>query len=78
MTTFVVMKDIYNYHDYNAYGLVAKTISHVFVHSCKWHSHKIFDYYSHNGIHLLQLYIYNIIFTSILLYYKITNDVMKF
>jgi hypothetical protein len=26
MTTFVVIKDIYNYHDYNAYELVTKAI----------------------------------------------------
>jgi hypothetical protein len=30
MTTFVVVKDIYNYHDYSAYGLVTKAISYTF------------------------------------------------
>jgi hypothetical protein len=61
MITFVVINDIYDYHDYIVYRLVAKAISCIFGRSCKCHSHQIFDYYSHNGPYLLQLYIYNII-----------------
>jgi Na+/alanine symporter len=69
--TFVVVNDMYDYHDYNAYGLIAKAISH-----------PIFDYYSHNGPCLLRLYIYIyiylFIYTIILYNYKIMNDVMNF
>jgi hypothetical protein len=35
MTTFVVIKDIYNYHDYSAYGLITETISRIFGRSHK-------------------------------------------
>ncbi len=72
--TFVVVNDMYDYRDYNAYGLIAKAISHIFGHSRKWHSHPIFDYYSHNGPCLLQLYIYIEIFIFIKLYYIIINN----
>jgi hypothetical protein len=40
MTTFVVIKDIYNYHDYNAYRLVTKAINHIFGHNRKCHNHQ--------------------------------------
>jgi len=36
MTTFVVIKEIYNYHDYSAHKLVAKTIRHIFYHNSKF------------------------------------------
>jgi hypothetical protein len=39
MTTFVIVTDIYDYHDYSAYGLVTKAISRIFGHSHKCHSH---------------------------------------
>jgi hypothetical protein len=35
MITFVVLKDIYDYHDYSAYIIVAKAINRMFGHSCK-------------------------------------------
>jgi hypothetical protein len=55
MTTFVIIKDIYDYHDYSAIRLIAKVISHIFGRSHKCHSHWIFYYYNHNGPCLLRL-----------------------
>jgi translation initiation factor RLI1 len=36
MTTFVVIKEIYDYHDYSAHKLVAKIIRHIFYHNSKF------------------------------------------
>jgi len=49
MITFVVINNIYDYHAYSAYIFVAKVINCIFGHSCKCHSHQIFNYYSHNS-----------------------------
>jgi hypothetical protein len=57
MTIFVVIKGIYNYHDYSAYKFITKAISHFLVIvvnatviNC-----------SHNGMCLLRLFIFLII-----------------
>jgi hypothetical protein len=63
MITFVVVNDIYDYHDYSAYELVTKAINHIFGHSYKCHSH--------NGPYHLQLYIYIYIYIYISYYYII-------
>jgi hypothetical protein len=41
MITFVVVKDIHDIHDYNAYKFIIKAISHIFGHSYKCHNHRL-------------------------------------
>ncbi len=47
MITFVIIKDIYDYHDYNAYRLIAKAMNH--------NQNAIVISHSHNGLCILRL-----------------------
>lgn len=58
MITFVIVKNIYDCHEYSAFRVVAKTNNYILNCNHKYHSLQIFNYYSHNGSCLLQLYIY--------------------
>jgi len=62
MITFIVIKNIHDYHNYSAYKLIAKTIIRIFGHNSKFCCcHRIFDYHNHYGIFFTTIYIYTLV-----------------